>query len=109
MYGRYGPVTTGSHVGEKMTKRRGSGATAMAVPLMMAELTMSSWETIWRRSAMITNGSCTWAEYQRMVIEKVGAAQGSALAMMHNASVAATLSPWHRQAKANAKRLRRNR
>ena len=40
-------------------------------------------------------------------MEKMSAAQGSALAMMTNAGIAATLAPWHRRAKSNAKRLRR--
>jgi hypothetical protein len=42
-----------------------------------------------------------------MIVAKMSAAQGSALAMMTNASIAATLAPWHRRAKSHARRLRR--
>jgi hypothetical protein len=48
-------------------------------------------ETIWRRSAMMANGSCAWAEYRRMVMEKMSAARGSAPAVMTNASI---VSSW---------------
>lgn len=88
-----------------MAKRRTRGP--LAVPFMMTELALSSWETIWHRSAMMASGSCSPAEYQRMVTEKMSAAQSSALAMMTSAGMAATLSPWHRRATVNAKRLRR--
>jgi hypothetical protein len=76
---------------------------------MMAELTLSSWETIFHRSALMLRGECSAAEYQRMIWEKAAAAQASMLALAvpgpHN--VAAALNPWLRRAKANSRRLRR--
>jgi hypothetical protein len=78
-----------------------------ALPLMMAELAMASWETIARRTAMIAEGTITAAEYQRMVIEKAAALQQSAIAAMTGRGKKAALSPWHRRATANARRLRR--
>ncbi|HZB91973.1 MAG TPA: hypothetical protein VE397_11055 [Stellaceae bacterium] len=62
------------------------------------------------RSSMMAAGSCSPAEYQRMVLEKIEAAQRSALALMRPwwaAGVGAALAPWHRKARANARRLRR--
>lgn len=80
------------------------------LPLMVAELTASSWETVARRTWMMARGTCSPAEYQRMVAEKTAAAclTGFGLATgTHRGSVAALLDPWHSRATANAKRLRR--
>lgn len=80
------------------------------LPLMMAELTASSWETIARRSWMMARGTCSPAEYQRMVTEKATAAYLTGLALAsgtHKGDIAALLDPWHSRATANAKRLRR--
>ena len=74
---------------------------------MMAELAMASWETIARRTAMIARGTLGPAEYQRMVIEKAAALQQSAIAVMTGRGKKAALSPWHKRAAANARRLRR--
>ena len=74
---------------------------------MMAELAMASWETIARRTAMIAQGVCTPAEYQRMLMEKAAAMQQSAIAVMTGRGKKAALSPWHKRATANARRLRR--
>ena len=68
---------------------------------------MASWETIARRTALIARGVCTPAEYQRMVIEKAAALQQSAIAMLTGRGNKAALSPWHKRASANARRLRR--
>ena len=68
---------------------------------------MASWETIARRSAMIARGTCTPAEYQRMVMEKAAALQQSAIAAMTGHGKKASLDPWHKRATANARRLRR--
>ena len=72
-------------------------------------MTLASWETIARRSLMIAQGTCSPAEYQRMVMEKAMAMQRSGLALMRPSAggVTAALAPWHRAARANAKRLRR--
>lgn len=76
-------------------------------PLMMAELMFSSWETIAWRTLMIAQGSCSPDEYQRMVFEKMEAAQDSGLALSFQGDMVAALRPWHRSATANARRLRR--
>jgi len=62
---------------KKLIRRR-----ARTFPLMMAELAMASWETIARRTSMIARGTCSPAEYQRMIIEKAAALQQSAVAAM---------------------------
>jgi hypothetical protein len=56
---------------------------------------------------MITRGTCTAAEYQRMVMEKAAAAQDTALALITGRGARAALAPWRKRAAANAKRLRR--
>jgi hypothetical protein len=75
--------------------------------MMMAELFTASWETMARRSAMIAEGTCSPAEYQRMMIEKAAASQRSAIAVMTGRGPKAALRPWHKRATANARRLRR--
>jgi hypothetical protein len=78
---------------------------------MAAQLMFSSWEVIARRSLLMAQNRCSPLEYQRMVTEKMQAAQLSAIAMMATggqASLAAVLAPWHQRAKANARRLRRS-
>ncbi len=76
---------------------------------MMAELTLASWETIARRTCMMVGGTCSPAEYQRMVLEKTQAAQHSAIVLMSGRTrdLTAALAPWHGRATANARRLRR--
>ena len=75
--------------------------------MMMTELAMASWETIARRTAMIARGTLSPTEYQRMFMEKAAALQQSALAVMTGRGKKAALSPWHKRATANARRLRR--
>lgn len=83
---------------------------AVPLPLMMAEMTLASWETIARRLWMMSQGTCTAAEYQRMLAEKMKAAQLSSRALLRTSpNASSVLAPWHRGAKANAKRLRRKR
>jgi hypothetical protein len=77
-----------------------------ALPIMMTELAMASWETIWHRTALMATGACTPAEYGRMVHEKMRAVQQSSLALMEGRDTEAVLRPFHRRATANAKRLR---
>lgn len=77
---------------------------------MIAELMLASWETMARRTWMMSQGSCSPAEYRRMVREKAQAAglSGLALAFPGRRDIAAAcLAPWHRRATANARRLRR--
>jgi hypothetical protein len=80
---------------------------AYAAPFAMAQLAFASWETIVRRSLMIAQGTCSAVEYQRMVAEKVAAAQKSALAAARGGSPTAILAPYVTSTRANAKRLRR--
>ncbi|MGH7154752.1 MAG: hypothetical protein ACREF3_12565 [Acetobacteraceae bacterium] len=65
-----------------------------------------------RRSLMMAAGTCTRAEYQRMMLEKASAAQRSA-ALMFNPwamfDMAAIIAPWHGRAASNARRLSRRR
>jgi hypothetical protein len=74
---------------------------------MMGRLTVASVETIFHRTMMMANGTCSAAEYQRMVAEKAAAAQRSMMAMVSGKSAMAVLAPYSSRARANAKRLRR--
>ena len=75
---------------------------------MFAELAASSAETILRRTLMMAQGTCSPAEYRRMVAEKAAATQTTTLALLRGTTDMATLlTPWHKRAGANAKRLRR--
>lgn len=83
---------------------------ARSLPAMMLELTLASWETIGRRSLMMAQGTCSPAEYARMVREKTTALTQSASVLTRSRgapSAAALLAPWHSKATANARRLRR--
>ena len=74
---------------------------------MMTQLTLSSLETIFHRSMMMAQGTCSAAEYQRMVMEKAAAMQASAVALMTGRGNAAALVPYLVRSSANARRLRR--
>jgi hypothetical protein len=76
------------------------------LPMTMTLLTMSSWETVMRRAAMIAQGTCSAAEYQRMASEKVAAMQVSMAALMRGRGQTAVLAPFVIRARANARRLR---
>ena len=75
--------------------------------MMMARLTVASWETIWRRSMMMAQGTCGTGEYQRMMAEKMAAAQIATTALMLGHGPVAVLAPFAKRARANARRLRR--
>jgi len=77
-----------------------------ALPIMMTELAMASWETIWHRTALILTGACSQDEYGRMVQEKMHAVHQSGQALMEGRDTQAVLRPFHKRATANAKRLR---
>jgi hypothetical protein len=77
------------------------------ISTMMTQLTLASWETIYRRSLMMAQGTCSVAEYQRMVTEKAAAMQASAFALMTGRGNAAALAPYLKRSRANARRLRR--
>ena len=74
---------------------------------MMTQLTLSSWETIYRRTMMMAQGTCSPAEYQRMILEKAAAMQASAIAVMTGRGNAAAIAPYLVRSRANARRLRR--
>jgi hypothetical protein len=78
-----------------------------ALPMMLAELTTASFETIWHRSALMLSGECTLVEYERMVSEKMHATRLAAAALISGDSAEAVLRPFHKRATANAKRLRK--
>jgi hypothetical protein len=77
------------------------------LPVMMAELTAASFETIWHRTALMMTGECSPAEYQRMVTEKMSAIQTAGAAILTGGDATAVLRPFHKHATANAKRLRK--
>ncbi len=77
-----------------------------SLALDAARLTAASWETIFHRSVMMARGTCSPAEYQRMVAEKVAAMQASTLALMTGRGTAAVMAPYLKRTRANAKRLR---
>ena len=63
------------------------------MPVMMAELAVASAQTIAHRTTLAVTGRCTHAEYSKMVVEKMTAM--------------ALLTPWHRAATRNSRRLGR--
>ena len=90
--------------------RRRTTAGALSLPIMIGDMTLSSLETIARRTWMMAQGRCSAAEYRRMVLEKARAARCSASALAHSRgkdTALAVLAPWHSRAKANARRLRK--
>ena len=64
-----------------------------------------SWETIALRCLMIASGTCTFAEFERMVREKMTAAFGSAVAL-GSGDAGSLLQPWYITVRGNAERLR---
>ncbi len=74
---------------------------------MMTQLALSSWETIFHRGLMMAQGTCSAAEYQRMIMEKAAAMQASTMALMTGRGNAAVLAPYLVRSRANARRLRR--
>ena len=80
--------------------------TPFTLPLMMTELAVASWETVWHRTTLMATGACTAAEYERMVGEKVHAIQVASVALLNGDHAEEVLRPFHLHATANAKRLR---
>ncbi len=77
---------------------------------LTCELACASWETFARRSLMMAQGTCSPAEYRRMIAEKAQASAASSVIFLAGggrAPIAAILAPWRSRARANAKRLRR--
>jgi hypothetical protein len=78
-----------------------------AFSMAMTVLAVASWETIWRGSFLMAQGTCTLAEYRRMAEEKAVALQMSTAAFISGRGQAAVLAPFVNRARANARRLRR--
>jgi hypothetical protein len=87
--------------------RKRNPTPSLAFPMMMTRLTFAAWETIFHRSMMMAQGTCSAAEYARMGEEKVAAVQKSMTALMSGRGHEAALAPFVTRARANAKRLRR--
>ena len=87
--------------------RRRAKNSSFGLPMTVARLTAASWETILRRSLLMTQGTCSPAEYWRMTAEKVAAMQTSTSALLRGKGQAAMLAPFVSRARANAKRLRK--
>jgi len=77
-----------------------------SIAAMGAELAIYSLETIARRTLMMTQGTCSPAEYRKMIAEKA-AAMGKASIALGRGDGGAAIKPFHKAAKANARRLRR--
>ena len=80
-----------------------------SLPLMMMELAFASWETIGHRTLMMAQGTCSAAEYSRMMEEKMAASEQSSALLLRSGPVpdwAALMAPWHLRATSNARRLR---
>lgn len=92
-----------------MSVRKRRRRAAVELPTLWLELWLAAAETVAWRSLMMLNGTCSPAEYQRMVEEKwVALGQSTvALAAPAGPEAVAVLLPWHRHAAANARRLRR--
>jgi hypothetical protein len=75
--------------------------------MMMAQLTVASWETILRRTLMMAQATCTPAEYRRMTAEKVAAVQMSMGALMTGRGQTAMLAPFVNRTRVNVRELRR--
>jgi hypothetical protein len=80
---------------------------SFGLAMTMARLTAASWETILRRSVLMSQGTCSPAEYWRMTAEKAAALQTSTRALLGGKGPAAMLAPFVSRARANAKRLRK--
>jgi hypothetical protein len=80
-----------------------------STPWLLAELGFASAETIAHRMMLMGTGRCSHAEYNKMVTEKIAAAQTSWLEMAFSPWTMWTsmLQPYHKAARGNARRLRR--
>jgi len=87
--------------------RKRTPSASFALPMMMTQLTFAAWETVFHRSMMMAQGTCSPAEYLRMGEEKATAMQRSMTALMTGRGQAAALAPFVTRARANARRLRR--
>ena len=90
-----------------MFMKKSARHSSHALPMMMAQLTLASWETIFRRGLLMAQGTCSAAEYQRMVTEKTTAVRNSVAALTAGHGHAAVMAPFLNRTRANVRRLRR--
>ena len=81
--------------------KKHTASTPFALPMTMTLLALASWETIVRRSFLIAQGTCSLAEYQRMVQEKAAATRSSAMTIIKGGSPAAIMAPFVMRAARN--------
>ena len=67
------PLVSGHAISHFRCMRKQSPTSPFALPMMMTHLTFASWETIFHRTMMMAQGTCSAAEYQRMGMEKAAA------------------------------------
>ena len=93
-------------MGPGMRKRRRRRSTQSVDGIVY--LVLASWETVALRSLLIAQGRCSFAEYNRMALEKIQAASLSTAWLARNPGRAGpgVIAPWRRLAVANARRLR---
>jgi hypothetical protein len=89
-----------------MRRRIRSFPISFVAPVMMARLFAASWETIVRRSLLMAQGTCSQAEYRRMVAEKMAAMQMAMGALLRRKGTGND-PRFVGRARTNAKRLRR--
>ena len=91
-----------------MTAKRRRTRPSPLLPVMIVELAIASAQTIAHRTAMAATGRCSPEEYSKMMVEKMTAMQQMGLAAMAPGVTAlALLTPWHRAATRNSRRLGR--
>jgi len=73
----------------------------------ISKLAAASFETIFRRGALMVTGAFSWGECRRMFTEKAAAARASGWAFLSGKGGAAVIAPYLKRASANAKRLRK--
>ena len=95
------------HVGVRA--QAGAKSSPFGMATMAVELAFYSWETMARRGLMMANGTCSPAEYRRMVMEKATAFGTAALKISSGRPDAfeRSVALLHATTKANALRLRK--
>jgi len=83
--------------------RKHPRATPFDLPVMLAQLTIASWETIWHRSLMMAQGTCTAARISAHDGRKARGGMASMTALTMGRSHAAVLAPFVTRTRANAR------
>ena len=76
------------------------------LPCTVASLATASWETMFHRTWMMAMGTCSFVEYEAMLLEKLAASMEAAVAVIGGQGTHAILAPYLDRAEANATRLR---